>query len=108
MKIGIVGPDSGGMSVSLLEKKMIAYIREEDLSVYITVYPQCEMEHYIDSIDVALVLPQIAFSLQTVKSVYEPKGIPVGIINTSHYASMNSEKILEYAYELDNMCERDE
>ncbi len=108
MKIGLVSPDSGGMTVSLLEKKMNAYVREIGLIADITTYPKSEMEEYIDSIDVALVFPQIAFSLQTVKSVYEPKGIPVGIINTSHYASMNSEKIIEYAYELANICKRDE
>ncbi|MDU1854292.1 MAG: PTS sugar transporter subunit IIB, partial [Clostridium baratii] len=50
--------------------------------------------------DVILLGPQVRFLLNKMKSKYEPMGIPVEVINTVDYGTMNGAKVLAHALKL--------
>lgn len=50
--------------------------------------------------DVLLLGPQVRFLLKKMKEKYEPKGIPVDIIPTVDYGTMNGAKVLALALKM--------
>lgn len=88
---------AAGMSTSMLVTKMRQAAEAKGLEVEINAYPQDELEKYVDSIDVALLGPQVKFLLGKSKEVCDPKGVPVEVINTLDYGMMNGAKVLDHA-----------
>ena len=50
--------------------------------------------------DVLLLGPQVRFLLKKMKEKYEPMGIPVTVIPTVEYGTMNGAKVLKLALDL--------
>jgi PTS system cellobiose-specific IIB component len=98
VKIGLFC--SAGMSTSMLVTKMKKEAQANSLEVEINAYPESELEQIADSIDVALLGPQVKFLLSKAKAVCEPKSVPVEVINTIDYGMMNGKKVLETALNL--------
>jgi PTS system cellobiose-specific IIB component len=66
----------------------------------ITAVAEIELNKYSDKTDVVLLGPQVRFLLSKVKASLEPKGIPVEVINSIDYGTMNGENVLKRAIEL--------
>ena len=93
---------SAGMSTSLLVAKMNAAAIKKGINVKIIAVAEAELKNHIDNTDVLLLGPQVKFLLSKYKAAYEPKGIPVDVINSLDYGLMNGEKVLEQALNLIN------
>lgn len=93
---------SAGMSTSLLVNKMKDAAKEKQIEVDIEAFPEGQMEKYIDGMDLALLGPQVAYTLSKAKKICEPKGIPVAVIPMQDYGMMNGKKVLEFALNLIN------
>lgn len=93
---------SAGMSTSLLVNKMKDAAKEKQMEVDIEAFPEGQMEKYIDGMDLALLGPQVAYTLSKAKKICEPKGIPVAVIPMQDYGMMNGKKVLEFALNLIN------
>lgn len=91
---------SAGMSTSLLVSKMQSSASEKGVECKIQATGEAEVKEYVDDIDVLLLGPQVRFLLSKFKKALADKNIPVEVINTSHYGTMNGEKVLERALEL--------
>ncbi|WP_019243333.1 MULTISPECIES: PTS sugar transporter subunit IIB [Bacillus] len=91
---------SAGMSTSMLVTKMKQAAETKGLEVEINAYPESELEQIVDSIDVALLGPQVKFLLAKAQGVCAPKGVPVEVINTIDYGMMNGANVLEHALKL--------
>jgi cellobiose PTS system EIIB component len=89
-----------GMSTSLLVTKMNAAAEKLGIQVGIIAVAEAELKNHIDKTDVLLLGPQVRFLLGKYKTAYEPKGIPVEVINSSDYGLMNGEKVLKHALSL--------
>lgn len=91
---------AAGMSTSLLVSKMIDAAKKLGQEVEIRAVPESKFKDYENDTDVLLLGPQIEFMLKKLKETYEPKGIPVAVINSIDYGMMNGEKVLKSALEL--------
>lgn len=87
---------SAGMSTSMLVTKMKKAAEKNNVEAKIEAYPQAEMIDYVDKADMVLLGPQIKFTLPKAKEMFEPKGVPVEVINPVDYGMLNGEKVLKH------------
>ena len=92
---------SAGMSTSLLVSKMQASAKEQGVECTIQAMSEAEVKNHESEMDVLLLGPQVRFLLNKFKAKYEPS-IPVDVINTIDYGTMNGAKVLKHALELAN------
>lgn len=88
---------SAGMSTSLLVTKMEAAAKAQGIECIINAVGEAELKKHENEIDVLLLGPQVRFLLNKMKIKFEPKRIPVEVINTVDYGTMNGEKVLKQA-----------
>ena len=91
---------SAGMSTSLLVTKMQASAKERGIECSIQAMSEADVKNHEDEMDVLLLGPQVRFVLNKLKSKYEPMGIPVDIIPTVDYGTMNGAKVLDLALKM--------
>ena len=83
---------SGGMSTSILMKKMEAYAKEHDFNLEIEAVGMGVYKDIAANYDIMLLGPQIAYRK---KSIEETVDMPVVAIAPQDYAFGNSEKIFK-------------
>ncbi|WP_315068585.1 PTS sugar transporter subunit IIB [uncultured Clostridium sp.] len=91
---------SAGMSTSLLVSKMEKAAEEKGIECSVQATGESEVKNYINDIDVLLLGPQVRFLLSKFKKSLADKNVPVEVINTMHYGTMDGEKVLKRALEL--------
>jgi PTS system cellobiose-specific IIB component len=89
-----------GMSTSLLVSKMQAAAIAKGVECKIQATGEAEVKDHIDGTDILLLGPQVRFLLSKFQKSLADKDIPVEVINTLHYGTMNGEKVLDRALEL--------
>ncbi|MGL5614644.1 MAG: PTS sugar transporter subunit IIB [Sarcina sp.] len=90
---------SAGMSTSLLVTKMEAAAKAKGVECSIEAVAEADAKNKIDEVDVLLLGPQVRFLLSKFKELSGGK-IPVEVIDTVAYGTMNGEKVLNRAIEL--------
>lgn len=88
---------SAGMSTSLLVTKMQKAAKEKGIEVIINAVAESDLKNNTEGIDVLLLGPQVRYMLSKVRALMEPKGIPVDVINSVDYGTMNGIKVLDQA-----------
>ncbi len=88
---------SAGMSTSLLVSKMQEAAKAKGVDCTIKAVGEAELKKHENEIDVLLLGPQVRFLLNKMKAKFEPLGIPVEVINTVDYGTMNGDKVLKQA-----------
>lgn len=93
---------ASGMSTSVLVNKMKEAAKAKGVDAEIIAFPESQMDRHLDSMDVALLGPQVGYTLGKAKKLCEPHGIPVEVIPMVDYGMMNGAKVLEFALNLAN------
>lgn len=88
---------SAGMSTSLLVTKMEKAAKEQGIEAKIRAVAEADLKNNLEDLDALLLGPQVRYMLSKVKDLMEPKGIPVDVINSVDYGTMNGEKVLKHA-----------
>lgn len=91
---------AAGMSTSLLVNKMKEVAKAKGIEVDIEAFPEGQMDKHLENVNVALLGPQVGYTLGKSKKICEPKGIPVDVIPIVDYGMMNGEKVLDFALKL--------
>jgi len=91
---------SAGMSTSLLVSKMQVAAEEKGVECTIQAIGEVDVKEFVDNIDVLLLGPQVRFLLSKFQKSLKDKNVPVEVINTVDYGTMNGKKVLERALEL--------
>lgn len=91
---------SAGMSTSLLVSKMEAAAKAWGIDCTINAYGEAQLRSHEDEMDILLLGPQVRFLLNKMKDKFADRNIPVEVINTVDYGTMNGEKVLRRALEL--------
>ncbi|OOM74886.1 lichenan-specific phosphotransferase enzyme IIB component [Clostridium puniceum] len=91
---------AAGMSTSLLVSKMREVAKEKGIEADIEAFPEGQMDKHLDNVDVALLGPQVGYTLAKSKKICDPKGIPVDVIPMVDYGLMNGKKVLDFALKL--------
>jgi PTS system cellobiose-specific IIB component len=89
---------SAGMSTSLLAKKMQEVADAHKLPIKVDAFSSGEIDNLVknDTPDCILLGPQVRFMLSGVKEKYGSR-IPVEVINSEDYGSLNGERVLKAA-----------
>ena len=90
---------SAGMSTSLLVTKMEAAAKDKGIEVSIEAVAEADAKNKIDDVDVLLLGPQVRFLLSKFKKE-APANLPIEVIDTVAYGTMNGAKVLDRALEL--------
>ena len=93
---------AAGMSTSLLVNKMKAAAKGKGIEVDIEAFPEGQMDKHLDNVNVALLGPQVGYTLGKAKKICDAKGIPVDVIPMVDYGMMNGAKVIELALKLAN------
>lgn len=91
---------ASGMSTSVLVNKMKDAAKAKGVDADIAAFPESQMDKHLESMDVALLGPQVGYRLANAKALCEPKGIPVEVIPMVDYGMMNGAKVLDLALNL--------
>ena len=91
---------AAGMSTSLLVNKMKEAAKTKGIEVDIEAFPESQMDRHLDNVNVALLGPQVGYTIAKAKKICEPKGIPVEVIPMVDYGMMNGAKVLDFALKL--------
>ena len=88
---------ASGMSTSVLVNKMKEAAKAKGVEAEIAAFPESQMDKHLESMDVALLGPQVGYRLANAKALCGPKGIPVEVIPIVDYGMMNGAKVLDLA-----------
>ena len=93
---------SAGMSTSLVASKMQEVADKHNLPLEIKAFPDPKLDAIYEQYhpDVILLGPQVKFKFNAVRVKYEPKGVPVDVINLEDYGNVDGERILKRAIQL--------
>ncbi len=91
---------SAGMSTSLLVSKMLAAAKKRDLEINIYAVSESEAGKNLDRVDVLLLGPQVRYLLGKMEKRVADRGIPVAVIDSINYGTMNGEAVLDQALKL--------
>lgn len=91
---------SAGMSTSLLVSKMKLSAKETGVECIINAIAESDLGDYERDVDILLLGPQVRFLFTKLKEKFGAQGIPVSVINTVDYGTMNGAKVLKYALDL--------
>lgn len=91
---------ASGMSTSVLVSKMREAAKAKGVECEINAYPESQIDQHLDSMDVALLGPQVGYTLGKVKEKCDPAGVPVQVIPMVDYGMMNGTKVLDLALSL--------
>lgn len=91
---------ASGMSTSVLVNKMKDAAKAKGVETEIAAFPESQMDKHLDSMDVALLGPQVGYRLANAKALCDPKGVPVEVIPMVDYGMMNGAKVLDLALNL--------
>jgi PTS system cellobiose-specific IIB component len=91
---------SAGMSTSLLVEKMRRAAAQQAIQVKIDAIAEVELQEHLGQADVILLGPQVKFLLSKIREMASPQGIPVEVVDSRDYGSMNGEKVLGRALEI--------
>ncbi|GAB6086309.1 lactose/cellobiose PTS transporter subunit IIB [Alkaliphilus crotonatoxidans] len=89
-----------GMSTSLLVTKMNDAAAKKGLEAKIFAVSETEANKHFDEIDVLLLGPQVRYLLGKLQKNLEERGVPVAVIDSVNYGTMNGEAVLEQAINL--------
>ncbi len=91
---------AGGMSTSILAKKMEKEAQSQGKEVKVIAMSESAFKTHKEPTDVLLLGPQVGHILDRMKKECEPKGIKVAMIDRMIYGQMNGKAVLEKALAL--------
>lgn len=89
---------SAGMSTSIMVKKMKEAAAQMHADVGIKAIPEQALSQHLAGTDIILLGPQVRFLLDKIQAAAQD--IPVRVIDTLDYGTMNGEKILRQALDI--------
>ena len=92
---------AGGMSTSLLVRKIEAAAKAEGTDIDIIAYGVSSIDRRIDeTLDCVLIGPQIAYQKKDVKKICDQYGVPMDVIPMSDYGMVNGKNVWKLAKEV--------
>ena len=94
MKIGLFC--AAGFSTGMLVNNMKVAAKELGIDVEIEAYSQAKIADYAPELDVALLGPQVAYTLDKSKAICDENHIPIAVIPMADYGMLDGKKVLKF------------
>lgn len=92
---------AGGMSTSLLVRKMEVAAAEEGIEVDIIAHGVGSVEREVDeTLDCVLIGPQVGYQKAQIKKVCDQYGVPMEVIPMADYGMVNGKNVFALAKKL--------
>ena len=92
---------AGGMSTSLLVRKIEEAAKQEGVDIDIIAYGVSSIDRRIDSsLDCVLIGPQIGYQKAQVKAICDEYGVPMEVIPMADYGMVNGKNVWALAKKL--------
>ncbi|NTW71361.1 MAG: PTS sugar transporter subunit IIB [Eubacteriaceae bacterium] len=91
---------AAGFSTSALVDKMLKAAQVKGIDVDIEACSQSQLAKSLDGVDVALLGPQVGYTMPKSKQICDERCVPIAIIPMTDYGTMNGEKVLDLAISL--------
>ncbi len=101
-KINILLCCGAGMSSGFLASGARKAAKKKKLNVVVNARSQSEVSDYLSSIDVLLLGPHLTTELKAYKKLALPYQVPVDVIPADIYATLDGERLIDYAMNLIN------
>lgn len=88
-----------GMSTSLLVSKMRKAAKELNIDCSITAIGEYDIKSYEKEADIIMLGPQVRYLFNRLRKIVD-SDIPITLINSGDYGTMNGKKVLNQALEL--------
>lgn len=92
---------AAGMSTSMLVTKMEVAAKQKPEEIVINATSGGDLKKYVGDADILLLGPQVSYLKEDYQKEYGDK-IPVEVINSIDYGTMNGQKVLDWALDLIN------
>ncbi|WP_088810897.1 MULTISPECIES: PTS sugar transporter subunit IIB [unclassified Listeria] len=91
---------SAGMSSSLLVKRMTEVSSERGIETEVLAVAEADVHKHIQNTDAVLLAPQVRFLAKNLRKKLDPLGIPVEIIDSIDFGTMDGNKVLDQAFRM--------
>ena len=91
---------AAGFSTSILVDKMKKVAETRGIEADIEACAISQISNLAGEIDVALLGPQVAYTLPKSKHICDEKGVPIAVIPMADYGMLYGEKVLDLALKL--------
>ncbi|WP_270969415.1 PTS sugar transporter subunit IIB [Streptococcus agalactiae] len=98
IKIGLFC--AAGFSTGMLVNNMKIAADKEGIEAHIEAYSQGKIADYAKDLDVALLGPQVSYTLDKSKSICDEYGVPIAVIPMTDYGMLDGVKVLKLALSL--------
>lgn len=98
MRIGLFC--AAGFSTGMLVNNMKIAAQEAGVEADIEAYSQAKLADYAPNLDVALLGPQVAYTLDKSQKICEKNNIPIAVIPMLDYGMLDGKKVLTLALNL--------
>lgn len=98
VKIGLFC--AAGFSTGMLVKNMKAAAEKRNIEAEIDAYGQVSLENYVEGLDVVLLGPQVAYTLDKSEAICKEHNVPIAVIPMADYGMLDGEKVLDLALSL--------
>lgn len=103
-KLEIMLVCSAGMSTSMLVSAMKKEVSSQGIDAHVFAKPSTEAIEYAETEDVSVLLlgPQVRFMESGIKESLAGQDIPIAVIDSRDYGTMNGKNVLKQAIDLIN------
>ncbi|VTS12379.1 PTS sugar transporter subunit IIB [Streptococcus pseudoporcinus] len=98
IKIGLFC--AAGFSTGMLVNNMKVAAEKRGIDCQIEAYSQGKLADYAPQIDVALLGPQVSYTLESSEAICQEHGVPIAVIPMADYGMLDGEKVLDLALSL--------
>lgn len=95
IKIGLFC--AAGFSTGMLVNNMKIAVAEKGLEAEIEAYSQAKLADYAADLDIALLGPQVAYTLDKSKAICDSCHTPIAVIPMADYGMLDGKKVLDLA-----------
>lgn len=91
-----------GMSTSIMVNKMMDVVEKHNMPLEISAFPVARSQEVVgDNKPIAILLgPQVQFLLEKTQKQFETLCIPIGVIPSDIYGTMDGEKAMKFVLKL--------
>lgn len=98
VKIGLFC--AAGFSTGMLVNNMKIAAQDAGIDAEIEAFSQAKIADYVPQLDVALLGPQVAYTLEKSKAICDDYQVPIAVIPMADYGMFDGKKVLQLALDL--------
>lgn len=91
---------AAGFSTGMLVRNMRKAAEEKGVEADIDACAIGALKDEVNGLDIALLGPQVSYTMKASKEIADQKGVPLAVIPMSDYATLNGAKVLDFALSL--------